>query len=91
MESEPKFCFLVLTFFFAKWDPSRIKSGTGFRSKALQPGFWLSQSLRPSARKRRKTLGDDPIYLAPERHDEISDMVEPFPSPGIELSRLAVA
>ena len=59
--------------------------------EALKPGFWLGQSLRPSARKRRKTLGDDPIYLAPERHDEISDTVEPFPSPGIELSRLAVA
>src|SRR5512140_838994 len=41
-------------------------------------------------RECRKTLRYGPIYIAPERHHEIGDAVEPFPSPLVEFRRLAV-
>src|ERR1700728_3654479 len=41
--------------------------------------------------KRRKTLRHRPIDVATERHHEVGDTVEPFPSPLIELRRLAIA
>ena len=44
-----------------------------------------------SSRKFRKTLRHRPIYIAPERHDEIGDAIEPLPSPPVEFRRLTVA
>src|SRR5215471_3959335 len=44
-----------------------------------------------SPRKLRKLPRHLAIDLAPERHDEIGDAVEPLPAPGIELRRLIVA
>src|SRR5664279_1213709 len=44
-----------------------------------------------SSRESRKALRHCPIHLAPERHHQIGDAVEPFPSPLIEFRRLAVA
>ena len=41
--------------------------------------------------KSRKFLRHAPIDLAPERHDDIGDAIEPFPSPLVEFRRLAVA
>jgi hypothetical protein len=32
-----------------------------------------------------------PVHIAPERHHEIGDAIEPFPSPLVEFRRLAVA
>src|SRR5450755_2753937 len=38
----------------------------------------------------RKSLRHRPIHLAPERHHEVGDAVEPFPSPLVEFGRLTV-
>src|SRR5664279_6496633 len=38
-----------------------------------------------------KMPGHRSIHLAPERHYEIGDVVEPFPSPALEFRRLTVA
>src|SRR5882672_8698330 len=40
--------------------------------------------------KSRERRGDGLIHLAPERHHEIGDAVQPFPAPQIEFGRLAV-
>src|SRR5439155_7769655 len=50
--------------------------------------YW--QALRP-LREIRKGLRHRPVHLAPERHHEVGDTVEPFPAPLVEFRRLAVA
>ena len=55
------------------------------RGPRSRPGHVQSSRVRG---KRRATV---PIHLAPERHHEIGDPVEPFPSPSVEFRRLAVA
>jgi hypothetical protein len=39
----------------------------------------------------RKTLRHRPIDIAPKRHHEIGNAVEPLPSPLVEFRRLSVA
>src|SRR6476620_5109133 len=43
------------------------------------------------SREPRKFTGHHTVHLAPERHHEASDAVEPFPAPRIEFGWLAVA
>ncbi len=39
----------------------------------------------------RENLGHRAVDVAPERHHQIGDAVEPLPSPRVEFRRLAVA
>src|SRR6266436_3370697 len=50
-----------------------------------------SETIAGSPRKVRETPRHFAIDLAPERHHEIGDAVEPFPAPAIKFGRLAVA
>src|SRR4051794_5990454 len=52
-------------------------------------GFPATSCRRP--REFREASGDCAIDLAPERHHEIGDPIEAFPSPCVEFGRLAVA
>jgi hypothetical protein len=47
--------------------------------------------LSPRPRKIRKALRHRQIDLAPERHHQFCDALQPFPSPAVEFRRLAVA
>ena len=50
-----------------------------------------SGTMQCSAGEFRKGLRYHPVDVAPERNHEVGYPVEPFPAPGIEFGRLAVA
>src|SRR3954466_7931636 len=59
------------------WAPSRVLDA------ATAERVWSHEP--------RKSRCDFAIHLAPERHHEIGDMVEPLPAPLVEFRLLSVA
>src|SRR5882724_6955416 len=72
--------------------PSATATATSSRSAPSQSRRTEGlEEAASSSGKFRETPRHFLIDVAPERHDEVGDAVEPFPAPGIEFGRLAVA